>query len=69
MKTEPQTIEEYRALLEELREEAGQRNDGVTDTRSDSQSLQAIRKLLNLPRYGFPIQRWESDADGNLYLD
>lgn len=69
MNPEPQTIEEYQALLEKLREEAGKRNDGAVTLWTESQSLQAIRKLLHLPRYGFPIQRWESDADGNVYLD
>lgn len=66
---EPETIEEYQALLEKLREEAGPRNDGVTNLRSDSLSLRNIRQLLNLPRWGLPIQRWETDAEGNVYLD
>lgn len=69
MSAEPQTIEEYQALLKQLREEAGKRNDGAVTLWTESQSLQAIRKLLHLPRYGLPIQRWESDADGYLYLD
>lgn len=71
MSQEPKTIEEYQALLEKLREVAGPRNDGATFSAymKNSNALQDIRKLLHLPRYGFPIQRWESDADGNLYLD
>lgn len=74
MSQEPKTIEEYQALLEKLREVAGPRNDRATSPSymchlKNSNALQDIRKLLHLPRYGFPIQRWESDADGNLYLD
>lgn len=48
---EPETIEEFNAALERLREEAGPRKDGVTDSRPASRSLQNLRRLLHLPPY------------------
>lgn len=49
-----ETIEDYKALLNLIREEASKRNEPIG--RSDSLALYNIRKILDIPKYGLPVK-------------